>query len=84
MIRLSPDVELTVENIKKFINNHRSCEFLRLKKLYDYYNTNNGYLPESAIDDSVVVLEPSIYNSKGKKLYHAIYEKEYSEDTKDT
>ena len=49
-----------------------------------YYNTNNGYLPESAIDDSVVVLEPSIYNSKHDKLYHAIYEKEYSEDTKDT
>lgn len=50
MIRLSPDVELTVENIKKFINNHRSCEFPRLKKLYDYYNTNNVILKRQMVD----------------------------------
>ena len=52
MIRLSPDVELTVENIKKFINNHRSCEFPRLKKLYDYYNTSNVILKRQMADPS--------------------------------
>ena len=52
MIRLNPEVELTVENIKKFINNHRSCEFPRLKKLYDYYNTNNDILRRQMADST--------------------------------
>ena len=50
MIRLSPDVELSTENIKKIIDGHKINNLPRLKKLKNYYSNSNDILRRQMAD----------------------------------
>ena len=52
MIKLSADVVLTTEHIKKLSNNHKQLELPRLQKLEDYYLANNCILQRQMKDPS--------------------------------
>ena len=52
MIKLSPDVELTTEMIKKIIDDHKQNEFPRLLKLEQYYNAQNEILNRLMKDET--------------------------------
>ena len=50
MIKLSSDVILSTENIKKLIDNHKQLNVPRLQKLEDYYLANNCILQRQMMD----------------------------------
>ena len=50
MIKLSSDVILSTENIKKLIDNHKQLNVPRLQKLEDYYLANNSILQRQMMD----------------------------------
>ena len=52
MIKLSADVVLTTEHIKKLIDNHKQLELPRLQKLENYYLANNCILQRQMKDPS--------------------------------
>jgi SPP1 family phage portal protein len=52
MIKLSPDVELTTNIVKKLIDNHKQYDMPRLQKLEDYYLAKNEILKRQMVDPS--------------------------------
>ena len=52
MIKLNPEVELTTELVKKFIDDYNQNELPRLQKLEDYYEAKNEILKRLMADDT--------------------------------
>ena len=56
MIKLSSDVILSTENIKKLIDNHKQLNVPRLQKLEDYYLANNCILQRQMMDPTNLII----------------------------
>lgn len=52
MIKLNPEVELTTELVKKFIDDYNQNELPRLQKLEDYYEAKNEILKRLMADET--------------------------------
>ena len=52
MIKLNPEVELTTDMVKKFIDDHKQNEIPRLQKLEDYYEAKNEILKRLMVDNT--------------------------------
>ena len=50
MIKLNPEIELTPELVKKFMDEHKQYELPRLQKLEDYYEAKNEILKRLMAD----------------------------------
>ena len=52
MIKINPEIELTMEMVKRIIDDHKQNEFPRLLKLEEYYNAKNEILRRIMVDET--------------------------------